>query len=145
MDPMERMQTFAQRMLDTITNTKDDAEEDFDMFNKSFWKQWRPPLDIVDDKDAIKITVDLPGVKKDEINLEVIGNVLILSGNRPCPDREVESKLYHWERRCGPFQRTIALPRGATQDKIKAKYDEGVLDVEIPKPEKEDKKTIHII
>ena len=78
---------------------------------------------------------DLPGLKRDDITVEVDDGVLTLSGERRQENREEREGFYRSERSYGSFYRTIPLPEGVEEDDISATFDEGVLEVRVPVPE----------
>jgi HSP20 family protein len=90
-----------------------------------------PLLDVRETDDAYLVLVDLPGVKSEDVSIEVNDQVLTISGAR-VPIETGESQLV--ERPYGSFVRTLALPKGVDADTIAADYEDGVLHVYIPKP-----------
>ncbi len=109
----------------------------------SLWS-WNPVVDIYEDKDSIVIKAELPGVDKDKIAVDVKGRVLTLKGERVADNEVSEDSYYRRERVYGKFERAFTLPVAVDPDKIKAEYKDGVLKVEIPKPEEEKPKQIAI-
>ena len=98
--------------------------------------EWVPPLDILEDKDDVIVKVDIPGMKPDEIDLSISGDVLHIRGERK-REMEREDENYHTiERGYGKFNRQIPLPTSVNTDGIKASYKDGVLIVRLPKLEK---------
>ena len=96
---------------------------------------WLPPVDILEDKDAVQIAVELPGVKEKAVHLSIVGEVLSLRGQR-VPDGEVREENYHRiERWSGPFERHVQLPIPVQTDKVRATYRDGVLEIRLPKGE----------
>jgi HSP20 family protein len=101
------------------------------------WGQytWAPPVDIYETDDALVLTVDLPGVPKDGVNIEIHQNTLMLRGERK-PAAEVPDNRYHrTERAYGPFQRSFVLPTLVDQEHVQASYRDGVLELRLPKSE----------
>jgi HSP20 family protein len=114
--------------------TQDDA---------SFWN-WSPVVDIFEEKDQIVIKAELPGVEKKDISLDVKGRVLTLRGERSS-DREVsEENYYRRERLFGRFERAFTLPMEVSVDQVSADFKDGILKIEIPKPEEYKPKQIAI-
>lgn len=109
----------------------------------SLWS-WNPVVDIYEDKDNIILKAELPGVEKDKIAIDVKGRVLTLKGERMADNEVSEDSYYRRERVYGKFERAFTLPAAIDPDKIKAEYKDGVLKVEIPKPEEEKPKQIAI-
>ena len=96
---------------------------------------WVPTLDAWETDDALVYAFDLPGVPQDKISVEVEDGTLTVSAERE-RGTEISRERYHrFERRFGSFARTVGLPQGVTEDAIKASYREGVLEIQVPKPE----------
>lgn len=107
-------------------------------------ESWMPSLDVVETKEAIAIKADLAGMKPEDISIEVEENVLTLSGERRFEEKVEEDKYYRIERRYGSFSRSIALPQGVDADRIQASYEDGVLEVKVPKLEQARPKRISV-
>ncbi len=129
-----------------------DVFEDFDQMFDSFLRptyvttqNFRPSCDVNETKDHFLVSFDMPGVKKEDIKIEVQGNQLKISGER---QREVKSEegesALHFERSFGRFERTFTLPATVAADKIEAHFENGVLNVALPKVEAEKGRTIQI-
>ena len=102
---------------------------------------YAPPLDVRETDAEYLVLVDLPGVKADEVTLEVSDRVLSISGSRgPVEGGEVQLS----ERPFGSFVRTLTLPQGVNEDKIAANYIDGVLELHVPKPVAQRPKKISI-
>jgi HSP20 family protein len=105
---------------------------------------WSPSLDVYEEKDELVVKADLPGLKQDEIDIAIQGDVLTLKGERK-QETEVKEKGYYRCERCyGSFQRSVALPYPVDQGKVKATYKGGVLEVRLPKSEEARQKKIKI-
>jgi HSP20 family protein len=107
-------------------------------------QSWMPSADIIETGSAVRIMADLAGMDPKDIHLEVEDNVLTLSGERRFEEEVQEGKFYRIERRYGSFQRSVALPQGVDADKIQAHYENGVLEVVIPKVEQVKPKKIPV-
>ena len=106
--------------------------------------EWQPVVDVFDTEDAILVQAELPGLKKEDISIEVKENVLTLKGERN-EDKEVKAENYYRRERCfGRFQRSFNLPAAVDPEKIVASYKDGVLKVKITKPEEKKPKQIEI-
>ena len=105
---------------------------------------WRPPVDIVDTTEAILIYVEIPGVDKDDVDIEVKDNVLTIRGERVVDSRIGNGSYYRSERVFGKFGRSFALPAMIRTDHIKATFKNGVLKIAIPKPEEEKPRQVTI-
>lgn len=98
---------------------------------------WRPDVDIYETDDGVVIKVDLPGVCKEDVSVEVKDNLLTLRGERKEEAEVPENRYYRRERTCGNFMRAFTLQAPITPDKIKATFKDGVLKVSLPRPEEE--------
>ena len=105
---------------------------------------WHPMVDIYDREGEIVIKAELPGLEKKDITIDVKDRVLTLKGERTYDNEVNDDKYYRRERAFGKFERSFSLPDGLDAEKIKADYKDGLLSVEIPKPEKEKPKQITI-
>jgi len=106
---------------------------------------WNPAVDLYEKDDYVMIKAELPGVDKNDINIDLKDRLLTLSGERTHEKETNEENYYRRERSYGKFQRTFTLPADVDSDQIKAEFKDGVLQIEIPKPEekKAKKVTIH--
>ncbi|CAG8607686.1 5641_t:CDS:2 [Ambispora leptoticha] len=104
---------------------------------------WLPDIDVRDTGREYDVTVDLPGVSKDKLSVDVCGDSLVISGERPRDEQENQRVIYH-ERPKGRFMRTIPLPTGVQTDKVDAKLEQGILQVKIPRSEESASKRIEI-
>jgi len=105
---------------------------------------WVPTLDAWETPTEIVYAFDLPGLKQDEIALEVQDGTLTVTAERS-RSNEVSKESYHLvERRYGTFTRSVGLPQGVSEDSITASYADGVLEIHVPKPEQAKPKKIEI-
>ncbi len=114
------------------------AEEDFAV------SAWKPVVDIYDKDNAIIIHAELPGVKKEDVSIEVKENILTIKGERAEVKEVNEDSYFRKERIFGSFQRSFTLPSAIAPENIKAVFKNGVLQIEIPKPEEQKPKQIEI-
>jgi HSP20 family protein len=98
-------------------------------------RRWVPPMDLVETEDHLILRADLPGLERDDVNIEVKDGVLTVSGERKSEHEERADGFYRVERAFGSFSRSMALPDNVNADGIAADFDKGVLEVRIPKPE----------
>lgn len=105
---------------------------------------WMPSVDVIETEGAIRLKADLAGMSPDDIQLEVQDNVLTLSGERKFQEEVKEDKYYRIERRYGCFSRSLALPQGVDAERIEANYENGVLEVTVPKAEEAKPKRIAV-
>ncbi len=94
-----------------------------------------PVVDIFDEGDHIVVKSELPGLTKNDINVEMIGNTLCISGEKKSEEEVNKAGYFRAERSFGQFRRNLTLPEGIDYGKIKASFKDGVLDVRIPKSE----------
>lgn len=95
--------------------------------------RYTPSLDLVEADDAYTVTAELPGLKSGDVRVELSGGCLSISGNKK-EEIEEKGKTYHRvERRHGEFRRTIQLPTAVDENKVNAKFTDGVLTITIPK------------
>lgn len=93
------------------------------------------PIDLSETEDALQARMDMPGIKPDEIEIEVAGNQLRVRGERK-EEHEEKGKTWHRvERRTGSYARSIMLPCAIDEDKVEAEYHDGVLTINMPKTE----------
>jgi HSP20 family protein len=104
-----------------------------------------PAVDIYEEDDSIVAKVELPGMKKEDISVELNNGILKISGEKK-REEKVEKKNYHRiERSSGSFERRISLPVETQADKAKASFKDGVLQIKIPKSDEAKKKERIII
>ena len=123
---------------------------DFDrLFNTLFDRtgasqRWAPAMDLVEHEDHFVLRADLPGLAEGDVNIEVRDNTLRVSGERRSEHDQRERGWYRVERQFGKFSRSLTLPDGVDEGAIEAKFDRGVLEVRIPKPEERKPRRIEI-
>lgn len=95
---------------------------------------WLPAVNVEETQEELVLTAELPGLKREDIEIELENNVLTIRGERQEERTEGEERRYHlWERRYGSFQRSFTLPRTVDGKQISAAYDDGLLRVRMPK------------
>lgn len=109
-----------------------------------FLNGWGPAIDLHEDKDNLVVTAEVPGVKKEEIDVSLQDGTLTISGERKHEAKSGEGETYRSERYYGRFQRSIQLPTPVEGDKVKASYKDGVLTVTLPKTEAAKPKQIEV-
>jgi len=114
------------------------------MFEGRRQESWLPAVDVFDTKDAVVLKAELAGMKPEDIQIEVEDNVLTIKGERKFEEKVDDERYYRVERRFGSFQRSIALPQGVKADDIQATYQDGILEVHVPKAEEEKPKKIAV-
>ena len=103
-----------------------------------------PEANLAETEKALEVTVELPGMKPEEVKVEIKGEQLWITGEKK-EEKEEKGKTFHRvERRAGMFRRIFALPFEVTQEKVEAKFTDGVLKVTLPKAEKVAPKQIEV-
>jgi HSP20 family protein len=105
---------------------------------------WMPVVDVLEDKDKLTVNAELPGFKREELDVSVESNSLVLAGERKSDAERKDGEFYRSERFYGRFHRVIPLPSSIDVNKIRAKYCDGVLTVTLPKSEHERAKQIEV-
>ncbi|NJD69278.1 MAG: molecular chaperone [Candidatus Methylomirabilota bacterium] len=141
-DPFRDVMTLQERMNrlfdQALSRTRTDDEEGLTT------SMWSPAVDIFETPDSIVMKAELPGVSRDNIDIQVQDNSLMLKGERKF-EREVKEENYlRIERAYGAFHRAFNLPTDIQQDKIKAVFKDGVLEVTMPKAEEAKPKQVKI-
>jgi HSP20 family protein len=103
-----------------------------------------PPVNIWRGEGGIMVTAEVPGVALDQLDLSVQQNTLTIRGRREPEAKEPEAGFHRRERSYGPFARTIQLPFAVDPDRVKASMDQGILTIEMPRPDADKPRKIHI-
>jgi HSP20 family protein len=105
---------------------------------------WAPALDISERKDAYLVTVELPGVEPDDLQITMEDGLLTIQGERHFAQESSEQHFHRIERRDGAFRRSITLPAQVQAEQIEASFDNGVLQIVVPKAEEAKPKRIQV-
>jgi HSP20 family protein len=105
---------------------------------------WAPALDISERKDAYLVTVELPGVEADDLAITMEDGLLTIQGERQFTSESSEQQFHRIERRYGAFRRSITLPAQVQAEQIEASFDNGVLQIVVPKMEEAKPKRIQV-
>ncbi len=105
---------------------------------------WAPLLDVEETQDEVTVRAELPGLKKEEIKLQVEGDLLVLSGERKQESESKGKTIHRLERVYGQFQRAVQLPSEVDGSRATAAYESGVLTIRLPKREEAKPKEISI-
>ena len=105
---------------------------------------WMPAVDVCEDKDDVRVKAELPGLKKEDIQISVQGDTLVLKGERKMETDEKKENYHRVERVHGQFHRTITLPAPVKPDGANAKYENGVLEVTLHKQEEAKPRQIQV-
>jgi HSP20 family protein len=105
---------------------------------------WAPALDISERKDAYLVTVELPGVEAEDLDITMEDGLLTIQGERQFAQESSEQQFHRVERRYGAFRRSITLPAQVQADQIEASFDNGVLQILVPKAEEAKPRRIQV-
>ena len=128
-----------------------DLESTFNRFLGDIGKEfgvaeraWAPAVDLRENEDSFVIHADIPGMKKDEIDIEVVEDVVTIKGERKKETEKKEGNYHRVERKYGTFLRTIEIPSGFNSENVTAKFHDGVLEITLPKLEEQKPRTIKV-
>ena len=124
-----------------------DVDRLFDTFfgaEREQARRWVPAVDLVEADDHFVLKADLPGLAEDDVSIEVQDGTLTISGERAAEHESQERGWYRIERSFGSFNRSLTLPDGVDAEAISARFDRGVLEVRIPKPEERKPRRVEI-
>ena len=107
-------------------------------------QSWVPALDVWETEDELVYAFDLPGIPKDQINIEFEDGVLTVTAQRERQSEMREDRFYRFERRFGTFSRAVGLPQGVDESAIRAEFHDGVLEVHVAKPQQATPRRIEI-
>src|SRR5882757_5255982 len=134
--------------FDRLTTLRDEVNRLFDFSwpsrDTGLFSGWSPTLDMHDDKDSLIVQLELPGMKKEEIDIALHDGVLTVSGERKMERENKEGETFRSERYFGKFQRSVTLRVGVDASKVKASYKDGILSIDLPKTEEAKPKHIAI-
>ena len=104
--------------------------------NGTLTSSWLPACDVFEDRDAVKIVAEVPGVRAEDVKISLENNLLTIRGEKKQHAEEKSERVHRYERTYGTFERAFSLPASVDPDKIAASYANGVLTVTIPKAER---------
>jgi HSP20 family protein len=130
-------------LLRQMTSELDRAFEDWPSFRWPAFAMsesvaWSPKIDVFERDNRLVTRVDLPGMKKEDVSVEVTDGHLALSGDRKREKEETKDNIYRREREYGSFYRAVPLPEGVKLADVKATFSDGVLEVSVPLAAKPD-------
>jgi HSP20 family protein len=103
-------------------------------FGEGDGASWLPAVNVEETPGELILTAELPGLRKEDVEIEIENNVLTIRGRKEETREEKSERRYHvWERRTGSFQRSFSLPRSVAGDQVAASFENGVLSVRMPK------------
>ena len=118
--------------------------DELDSLFESSLTGWLPALDAHEDKESFTVQVELPGFKREDIQVSLQDGVLTISGERKEEKVSQETEVHRQERYYGKFSRAFTLPTAVAADKVKAAYKDGILTVTLPKAEEAKPKHIDV-
>ena len=135
---LNTLQSEMNRLFNTVFDTPSGGG------NAGTLRRWMPAMDLVESDDHFVLRADLPGLSEEDVKIELEDSTLTISGERKS-EHESDREGYHRvERAFGSFQRSLTLPKGVDPEAVTAKFDRGVLEVRIPKPEQRKPRRIEI-
>jgi HSP20 family protein len=110
----------------------------------STMRRWMPAMDLVETDDNFVLRADLPGLSEEDLKIEFEDGTLTVSGERKAEHESENEGYYRVERAFGSFSRSLTLPQGVDPEAVTARFDRGVLEIRIPKPEARKPRRIEI-
>jgi HSP20 family protein len=107
-------------------------------------RRWTPAMDLLETDEHFVLRADLPGLTESDVNIELEDNVLTVSGERKAEHESKGEGFYRVERSFGSFSRSLTLPQGIDPEAVTAGFENGVLEVRVPKPEQRKPRKIAI-
>jgi len=132
--------------LGRLTDLRDEIDRFFEspLARTSEFLGWTPAFDVYEEKDHYVVKAELPGMKKEEINVSIEGGELLISGERKNENKSEGAEVFRAERYFGKFQRAVSLPPTVSAKDVRAEYKDGILTVTLPKSEESKPKQIEV-
>jgi HSP20 family protein len=134
--------------FDQLTNIRDEINRLFESPRENggsgAFNTWAPALDVFEDNDNLIVRAELPGMKKEDIDISLHDNIITVSGERKNEKKYEGGKTSREERFFGRFTRSITLPKQVDSSRVKASYKDGLLTVTLPKAEEAKPRQIQI-
>ena len=133
-----------------VTGLRTEMDRLFERFLEPAWNElstlgdWQPKVDITETKDTVVVKAELPGMKKEDLDLNISENLLTIKGEKKKEEEVKEKGYYYSERSYGSFTRTVELPKEVQTDKVRASFKDGVLEIRVPKTEEAKRKEVKI-
>src|SRR4051794_38183158 len=137
------LQNEMNRLFNTVFDTPSPAGNGNGNGNATM-RRWMPAMDLVESGDHFVLRADLPGLAEEDVKIELEDQTLTISGERKAEHETREEGYYRVERAFGAFSRSLQLPKGIDPEGVTARFDRGVLEVSIPKPEERKPRRITI-
>jgi HSP20 family protein len=130
LDPMTSL-----RRLNSVLDEAFSAWPFQNQENGTLTSSWLPACDVFEDKDAVKIVAEIPGVRPEDVKISLENNLLTIRGEKQQQAEENNERVHRYERTYGTFERTFVLPNTVDPERIEAHSGDGILTVLIPKSE----------
>ena len=140
-DPFRELEDVSARLNRLFGRTPARTESDNEMLAMA---DWTPSVDISETGDAYLIKGEVPGVKKDDVKVTVQDGMLTIQGERKREKEEKGKRFHRVECSYGSFMRSFRIPDDADENKVKAEFKDGMLNVTLPKTEKAKSKSINV-
>jgi len=137
-DPIEDMLRFRSEMDDIFNSFFEDSSR----VRKDY--QWAPPADVIENEDAVYLVFELPGVRKEDVNISVKDDTLVVRGGKRRDSTSEEEKYHIAERKYGSFERQFALLENIDKGDINASLKNGILKIKLAKVKKEKPREVEI-
>jgi HSP20 family protein len=140
---------WRERFPATFPQFENEMENLMERFFGNGGEEWgitrfTPSLNVSETDDGYEVSVELPGLKPDDVKVELSAGSLSISGEKQEKEEEKGKTFHRIERRHGEFRRTIQLPGAVQDDKVEAKFENGVLTIEVPKSEEVKPKRVEV-
>lgn len=132
---LERLQSEINRAFETTTQQSPPSAP----------RTWSPSVDVLETQEAVTLHLELPGMKQEEIDIELSGEILTVRGERKLNHEEKRDHYVRIERSYGRFQRTFTLSTPIQSDKVTAAYRDGILEITLPKSEETKPRKIAVL
>jgi HSP20 family protein len=104
--------------------------------NGALTSAWLPPCDVFEDRDAVKIFAEVPGIRPEDVKISIENGLLTIRGEKQQQAEETAERVHRYERSYGTFERSFALPTTVDPERIDASYSHGLLTLTLPKAER---------
>ncbi len=128
------------REFEGLSNRIQKMFGEFPAFGRESGFTFSPRIDVAEDEKHIFIEAEIPGVTKDDIKISLQDNIISINGEKKQTDEKKEKNFYRCERVYGSFSRSFTLPAEVNPDKVKAKFENGILNIEIEKVHPKERK-----
>ena len=130
---LDRLQNEVNRLFEGYNNTGEPRPTSTQTPN--FNRPWAPVVDVAENQNEVVLRAELPGMKQEDIDIELTGDTLTIGGERRFEDEQRRETFVRVERSYGRFQRAFTLGVPVQHDQVRASYRDGILEVHLPKSE----------